>query len=116
MDRPTMKPVSHGCVQPEAVHDASSGPSFGEPLSDLGHPSSFRCCGVDVEVSEDVVVLRITWLKYSLQSGGCLLGACDESGLVGVELETSFSESRMQAYVGLQSFLSHIERKGPLGS
>ena len=97
VDRSSVESVLHRCGEFGAMCNAGSCSALGEPLADLCHASSASCCGIDADVSKDIVMCWITRLQQTLESLCSFFGAGDEAGLVGIEPESSLSEVRPQS-------------------
>ena len=69
----------------------NANPAFAleEPFLDLLNSSLATSRRVDPQVSEDVIVLRVSLLQKCFHSSGRFFRACEKPSLVGVQLETS---------------------------
>ena len=92
------------------MEDPDTSFALQEALLDLGHPALASSCGVHPQISEDVIVLRITFSQQGLQSSCSFFGAGEESSLVRVQLQTSFFHLVLESAEGTQSFSGRKNR------
>ena len=96
-------------LQLQLLENARSASTFEKSLLDLSDPSMPTSCGVNPQVSQDVVVLGIMLLKVGLKRPGRFLAAGNEAGLVRVDLEARRHEQFPQGPIG-QLLSGHVVR------